>query len=252
MPGPSNSNHGRPSSAKRHGKLSKHCLVAFTAIMAAGAGHAQEMPSPVTAYLETDEGVLQREDRQAMARCIAHRHPNEVQSVIRTQDTSSDGKHVLIEVSCMKTRYFRHSTIALNIVYYSYLAEALLVSDYAALTLPDISHVAPLDHPTAPDVDLAKFPPQYRKRFIIDKWWRNLNIVAECVARAAPAKVFALARTGTDSPQEKEMMDSLSDQLATCKASALSPLAPVFAVRAVLSENLYRLVDAARPVVHDK
>jgi hypothetical protein len=229
-------------------------IFAAPAFIMARAGHA-EAPSPVTAHLAVDEGAQQREDRQAMARCIAKRHPIEVQSVIRSQDASLDvrgGKHVLNEVSCAKARFFRNSTFALNDIYYSYLAEYLLVSDYTSLTLPDIAHAAPLNHPAPPDVDPATLPPQYRDRFTIDRWRRSLDVISECVARAAPDKVFALAATKTDSQRETAVMDGLRDQLAICKASALSPAAPIFALRASLSENLYRLVDATRPVTHDR
>lgn len=230
-------------------------ICAFVGFMSANQAHAQEVMSPVATELSIGESVDQRNDRRAMARCIADYYPSTVQLVMRRQDTSLDlknGKHTLLDVNCLKPKFFRSRTATINSEYFSYMAEFLLVSDYDNSKLPDFSHVGPLYHPFLPDMEPTNLPAHYRYEFAVDRWHYALDVVAECVARTAPERAFALATTKMDSEQETSEVARLSVPLESCKAATVTPAPPNFALRAALSEALYRLVDAASPVVHKK
>lgn len=230
-------------------------VYSIAALMSAYQANAEEIMSPVAAELATGESVNERADRRAMARCIADYYPEAVHLVMLRQDTSSDlkdGKHVLINPSCVRSKLFRAGVVTINSEYYSYMAEYLLTSDYDIESLPDISHVAPLYHPDVSGVDPTNLPAHYRQELALERWRYALDVAAECVARAAPKRVFALAATKTDSGLETSRIAGLSSQLESCKALTLSPTPPIFAIRSSLSEALYRLVNAAHPVVHHR
>jgi hypothetical protein len=231
-------------------------LVALVAsLFSASFVHAQDVTAAVTAAIAMDGNAQQRGDRRKLAECIAARYPNVVQKVMRSQDASTDvknGIHELQDMHCLKARIFRTVKFTLTGTYYSELAEVLLTTDYKASKLPDFQHVAPLFHSRPPEVDPAHLSSQYSDIFAVGRWHFDLDSVAECVARAVPDQVFALAQSKPDSAGEVDMFGQLRKQLEVCKVSELSPAPPSFAVRAALSENLYRLVDAARPVAHEK
>ena len=188
-----------------------------------------------------------------MAYCVVDRHPHAAQTIVREMGADSDlqaRSGQLIDSKCVKQYFFRVSATRISSpVYLPLLAEALLLRDYGG-QLPDVAHVKQQDHPALPEVELDGVHPRYREAFLVDRTLHRLNLVADCGARTAPDNVFNLARTSPDSIDENKALGALEHSISACGGNDLTYKFPTFVWRGALVINLYRLVDAARPVAH--
>jgi hypothetical protein len=191
-----------------------------------------------------------------LANCTAKRFPASSQNFIRVVGDETyilSNKNTLMNNKCFKTYWFKNSvTTAVSYIYAPLLAENLLVQNYDVSNIPDLGQVDELDHPALPLVDIDDVHPRYRDMFVVDKITDDLERITECVARAHPQDVFRLAETVPESADESSRLNALQPAITNCGGAKLTVTVPSFLWRGALVKNLYRLVDAARPVTHSE
>jgi hypothetical protein len=237
------------------GRLAFSILAPALCLAAHGVARADETAA-IDLYFSIAANKSDRSTLHEFAYCTVGRHPADAQEMVRKQGTDEDLlKHsaTLVDGGCLKAAVFKSKRARLSApVYLPVLAEALLVRDYAASNLPSVNSVEPLEHPSLPDVDISKVYPRYRSQFEFDWALHRLDVLGECVARADPQAVFSLSKTEHDSAEEDAVLGSLQGTISSCNGTALGFKPQPFVWRGALVMNLYRLVDAARPVAHEE
>jgi len=234
-------------------RLSFSSLLILALFGAPGAAYANGQAA-LDGYFAPWSGPNGLSTLRHLASCVVERHPGAAQSIVREVGGDAELRartDQLIDSKCIKMFFFRSSRTSISPpTYLPLLAEALLKRDYVAAQLPSVEAVAPLNHPALPDVPIESVHPRHRDSFIVDKALVQLELATECVARAEPAKVLLLASALPDSPAEREALAALDSASSSCGRDSLQHTFPTFARRGALVMNLYRLVDAARPVAH--
>ena len=206
----------------------------------------------VDQYFEPWSGPKGLDTLRHLATCVADRHPASAQRFIRSLATDLElraNSKDLMDPNCIKMFFFKNSNTRIAAdMYGNLLAESLLNKSYSASNLPSLAGVAALDQPALPDVPLEQVHKKYREMFALDKVLVKLERSSECIARSAPPQVLTLAGSKPSSPEEAAAFSALDGATVACGGDKLAVNIPVFARRASLVSNLYRLADAASPV----
>ena len=189
------------------------------------------------------------------AGCKAERYPAAAQVALR-----ADLSMVQLQIrfpdmistpQCFKSAIFHSRRMAIGDGFYQgYLAEALLLRDYSAASLPDIARTASLPREAMPAPDETKLPDKLRTDFALVRESGAFDLVAECVARAAPVSVYRFVTGRPDTADEGNGFTALQGAITPCLTDGNLPAYPTFAWQITLARQLYRLLDAARPVPH--
>ncbi len=135
------------------------------------------------------------------------------------------------------------------------LAEALLLREFATVAVPPVKDAGPIAQLTFAEADYLPKPGSKPKpnelESLAAKRSRQLAMVflsefGECVARADPARGFALVRTAPDSVEEKAALKSLQPAFAGCLSATESLQFTRSMLRGAVAINLYRLAHAPR------
>jgi hypothetical protein len=229
-------------------------LVSFGAaigLLGCATAAVADLQTSVDQYFEPWAGPKGLDTLSHLAACVVERHPASAQKFVRSLGDDVDFRadsRKLMDPKCMKMYFFKNSQTRIDPeLYAKLLAEKLLGRSYSSASFPSIIGVAALDQPSLPDVPLETVHKKYQQMFAVDKVLVGLERTSECAARAQPAMVLALAATKPDSAEEAAELSAL-DKVTTVCGGKLQVNIPVFAKRASLVSNLYRLADAASPV----
>lgn len=211
--------------------------------------------SPITEYFAGFAAPDTRQSVRHFAACIAKRYPADVQASLRADLGTSQilsRYPQLMNTACAPRAVFKFkNTRITDGLYQSDLAETMLRLDYNGGDLPVLSDVPPLPKDEVPNVDNGRTSERMQTAFAVMRESAVLDVVGECVARAASGAVYRLVVSAPDSDDERSQFSALTPFFDPCVAGRTVATVPLFAWRAVLATRLYRLVDAARPASHE-
>lgn len=176
------------------------------------------------------------------------------EAVMRNVDNETLRKHysILINGYCLP---YPGTKLALPGDFYRYaLADGLFARRLADRPVPDLTDVAPLEHPAAPDEPIPPFDNNQIngllyagafRAFEQAAMSRALDIYGECVVRADPARAKALLLAEPESAAEREGFKALQPAFSQCMPEEKTMTLDKSVLRGVVAVNYYRLAMTA-------
>lgn len=165
----------------------------------------------------------------------------------------------LIDGNCLVSTIHAGGQMKFPADLYDYaLADALVGRELAALPVPNLSNVAPLERrklppePAPPPANAGKSEKARYAKALKDfddaKSLRALGEYGECIVRTNPAGAKALLLTRPETAAETSSFDALRDAFAQCLPEGRTLSFGKVVLRGTIAVNYYRLAQAADPV----